>query len=84
MSNLKEAFDFTKDLMKGDVFLKICKNTNKFVQRKIYLSEDQERIYWVSDPEKSINEEPRFIEIKDIDDLTLGRGSAVMQKNKVP
>ena len=41
MSNLKEAFEFTKDLMKGDVFLKVCKNTNKFVQRKIYLSKDQ-------------------------------------------
>lgn len=41
MSNLKEAFDFTKDLMKGHIFLKICRNSNKFVQRKIYLSKDQ-------------------------------------------
>jgi len=26
--------------MKGDVFLKSCFNTKKFVQRKVYLSED--------------------------------------------
>ena len=84
MSNLDEAFAFTKDLMKGDVFLKVCKNTNKFVQRKIYLSKDEEKIFWVCDPVKSQEEEPRFIIIRDIIDLTLGLGSVVMQKNKVP
>ena len=70
--------------MKGDVFLKECKNTNKFVQRKIFLSNDEEKILWVSDPQKSEDEEPRFILIRDIIDLTLGLGSLVMQKNKVP
>lgn len=70
--------------MKGDVFLKVCKNTNKFVQRKIFLSNDEEKILWVSDPQKSEDEEPRFILIRDIIDLTLGLGSLVMQKNKVP
>ena len=33
------VLNLTKDLIKGDVFLKVCRNTNKFVQRKIYLSE---------------------------------------------
>lgn len=70
--------------MKGDVFLKICKSTNKFVQRKIYLSADEEKIEWVSDPQTSVNEEPRYILIKDITGITLGVGSDVMKKNKVP
>jgi hypothetical protein len=48
--------------MKGDVVLKICRDTNKlpfsnpkqskFVQRRIFLSEDQQRINWVVDPAK--------------------------------
>ena len=44
------AMQLRKDLMKGDVFLKACKNTNKFVQRKIYLSESEDKIFWVTDP----------------------------------
>ena len=40
-SDFSAVLNLTKDLMKGDVFLKVCKNTNKFVQRKIYLSEDE-------------------------------------------
>lgn len=68
--------------MKGDIFLKICKSTNKFVQRKVFLSEDETKLQWVCDPPKE--EEPRFILIHDITDLTLGIGSAVMQRNKVP
>jgi len=62
--------------------LKICRSTNKFVQRKVFLSEDETRIQWVCDPPQ--DESPRYILIKDITDLTLGIGSAVMQKNKVP
>lgn len=61
--------------MKGDVFLKACYGSKKFVQRKIYLSQDEERIEWISDPPKSDNEQARFINIKDITDLTLGLGS---------
>lgn len=38
---------------------------------------------WISDPKKG-EEEPRFIWIRDITDVTLGRGSEVMRKNKVP
>ena len=81
--DLTGALNLTKDLMKGDVFLKVCKNTNKFVQRKLSLSEDEERIEWVNDPPKGFDEEPRFILLKDIIDLTLGLGSVVMKKNKV-
>lgn len=51
--DIKGAFDLAKDLMKGDIFLKACKNTNKFVQRKIYLSPDKEKIEWICDPPKS-------------------------------
>jgi hypothetical protein len=36
--------------MKGDIFLKICKSTNKFVQRKVFLSENEQRINWICDP----------------------------------
>lgn len=62
--------------MEGGIFLKICKNTNKFVQRKIYLSPDESKILWVSDPPKGIMEEvPRYIKIEDIRDLTVGIGS---------
>ena len=68
--------------MKGDIFLKSCKSTNKFVQRRVYLSGDQQKIQWEEDPPK--NQEPRFIYIKDITDLTLGISSPVMQRNKVP
>jgi hypothetical protein len=64
--------------------LKSCKDTTKFVQRKIYLSQDEEKIFWVSDPLENQKEEPRFLNIKDIIDLTLGIGSPVMQRNKVP
>ncbi len=42
--------------MKGDVFLKACYGAKKFVQRKIYLSEDENRIEWVNDPQKSDTE----------------------------
>jgi len=62
--------------------LKICRNTTKFVQRKVYISEDETKINWICDPPKGDN--PRFIYIKDITDLTLGIGSTVMRKNKVP
>jgi hypothetical protein len=48
----------------------------------VFLSEDELRINWVSDPSKG--EEPRFIRIEDITDLSLGIGSFVMRKNKVP
>lgn len=52
------------------------------MQRRVFLSEDELRINWVSDPAKG--EEPRFIRIEDITDLSLGIGSLVMRKNKVP
>jgi hypothetical protein len=68
--------------MKGDIFLKICRSTNKFVQRKVFLSADEQKINWVCDP--SQGEQPRSILIKDVNDLTLGIGAPVMQKNKVP
>ena len=42
--DFQEMLNLTKTLMKGDVFLKVCRNTNKFVQRKIFLSEDEKRI----------------------------------------
>lgn len=42
--------NFAKELMEGHVFLKICWNTNKFVQRKVRLSEDETKILWVCDP----------------------------------
>ena len=48
----------------------------------MFLSEDETKIQWVNDPPQS--ETPRFILIDDITDLTLGIGSAVMRKNKVP
>lgn len=38
----------------------------------------------MSDPQTSTNEEPRYILIKDITGITLGVGSDVMKKNKVP
>lgn len=41
--------------MKGDVFIKFCKNTNKFVQRKLYLSDDETKILWVTDPAGLMN-----------------------------
>jgi cytohesin/brefeldin A-inhibited guanine nucleotide-exchange protein len=68
--------------MKGDIFLKVCRSTNKFVQRRVFLSEDETKVMWVSDPPQ--NDTPRFILISDITDLTLGIGSTVMQRNKVP
>jgi hypothetical protein len=40
VSNIGEAFELSKELIKGDIFLKICKSTNKFVQRRVFLSED--------------------------------------------
>lgn len=39
--------------------MKVCRNTTKMVQRKISLSDDEERIYWRSIDDES--EEPRFI-----------------------
>lgn len=55
-SDLKGSLKLTNELKKGDVFLKLCRNTPKFVQRKIYLSNDETRIEWVSDPIKSDSE----------------------------
>lgn len=52
------------------------------MQRRVYLSQDETKIQWVCDPPGS--DTPRFIFIRDIKDLTLGIGSAVMQRNKVP
>jgi hypothetical protein len=52
VSNIGEAIEISKELMKGDIFLKICKSTNKFVQRKVFLSKDETRLQWVSDPAK--------------------------------
>ena len=50
--------------------LKVCRDDprfpfsspkqSKFVQRKIYLSEDLQRLNWVKDPPND-NEQPRFI-----------------------
>ena len=48
----------------------------------MFLSEDETKIQWVTDPPE--NETPRFILIDEISDLTLGIGSIVMRKNKVP
>lgn len=31
-------------LMEGDVFLKVCRTSNKFVQRKVYITKDENRI----------------------------------------
>lgn len=31
-------------LMEGDVFLKVCRTSNKFVQRKVYITTDENRI----------------------------------------
>lgn len=58
--DFQSTLKLTKELKKGDVFLKSCLNTNKFVQRKIYLSDDERRIYWVADPPIQ-DEKPRFI-----------------------
>jgi len=61
--------------------LKICRDNpkfpftgqkqSKFVQRKIFLSQDLLRLSWVKDPRNG-DEEARFIQISDIIDLTLG------------
>jgi hypothetical protein len=50
----------TKDLKEGTVLLKICRDNtklpctdprqSKFVQRKVYLSDDEKRICWVDFP----------------------------------
>lgn len=40
MSDFQNALKLTKQLKKGDIFVKACRNTNKMVQRKIYLSDD--------------------------------------------
>lgn len=50
VSNIKQAIEISKELIKGDIFLKVCKNTNKFVQRKVFLSKDETKIQWVCDP----------------------------------
>lgn len=39
-SDFQGTLKLTKELKNGDVFLKVCRNTVKFVQRKIYLSDD--------------------------------------------
>lgn len=39
-SDFKSTLKLTTELKKGDVFLKVCRNTPKFVQRKLYLSDD--------------------------------------------
>lgn len=38
--DLQGMLKITKDLMKGDVFLKVCRKSNKFAQRKVYLTQD--------------------------------------------
>jgi len=43
-SDLKGSLKLTNELKKGDVFLKLCRNTSKFVQRKLFLSNDELRI----------------------------------------
>ena len=43
-SDFKGSLKLTNELKKGDVFLKLCRNTPKFVQRKIFLSNDELRI----------------------------------------
>lgn len=44
VSDFKSSLKLTNELKKGDIFLKVCRNTPKFVQRKIYLNEDGTRI----------------------------------------
>ena len=61
--------------------MKVCNNSNKFVQRRVFLSTDETKIQWVKDPPE--NDTPRFILIDDITDLTLGIGSEVMKRNRV-
>ena len=51
--DFQSTLKLTKQLKKGDVFLKICRNTVKFVQRKLYLSDDESKILWASDPPSS-------------------------------
>lgn len=43
-NDFQAILKLTKELMKGDVFLKACYGAKKFVQRRIYLSEDEQRI----------------------------------------
>lgn len=50
VSNIGEAIEISKELIKGDTFLKVCRSSKKFVQRKVFLSQDEQRINWVSDP----------------------------------
>ena len=82
MSNLSEAIALSKDLIEGDVFLKACWGSTKLVQRRVYVSEDETKIMWVKDPPEG--DDPRSIEISEITDITLGLGSGVMKKNKMP
>jgi hypothetical protein len=60
VSNIGEAIQLSKELIKGDIFLKVCKSTRKFVQRRIWLSNDESKICWVGDPPVE-GETPRFI-----------------------
>jgi hypothetical protein len=93
LPKLMDELQNTKELMEGTVLLKICRDNtklpftnprqSKFVQRKVYLSSDEQRINWVTYPLKE-SEEPRFIEIKDIADLTLGIAPHLKKNNKVP
>lgn len=53
--DFQKTLQLTKQLKKGDVFIKICANTIKMVQRKLYLSEDEKRIYWTSYKTKDKN-----------------------------
>ena len=62
LPKIMQSLQNTKELMKGDVVLKICREStklpfsspkqSKFVQRRMFLSDDQSRINWVSDPPK--------------------------------
>ena len=73
MNPLQQRKDYeshVKQLKQGLIILKVCRDNprfpfsspkqSKFVQRKIYLSEDLQRLNWVKDPPND-NEQPRFI-----------------------
>jgi hypothetical protein len=40
IDDFQNSFKLVSELKKGDLFLKVCRNTPKFVQRKLYLSDD--------------------------------------------
>ena len=53
LHDIPGALNIANDLKKGDVFLKICRSTCKFVQRRVNLSSDEKKIFWREDPPKS-------------------------------